>query len=69
MNRGSLKTRFISEVDGDDSENLQKNCYVAILFFFAHPGKVDNINTEYSPLKSNTIIIEVGESKITSGEK
>ena len=29
MNRGSLKTRFISEVDGDDSENLQKNCYVA----------------------------------------
>ena len=31
MNRGSLKTRFISEVDGDDSENLQKNCYVALL--------------------------------------
>ena len=31
MNRGSLKTRFISEVDGDDSENLQKNCYVAAL--------------------------------------
>ena len=30
MNRGSLKTRFISEVDGDDSENLQKNCYVAL---------------------------------------
>ena len=35
----------------------------AILFFFAHPGKVDNINTEYSPLKSNTIIIEVGSQK------
>ena len=36
MNRGSLKTRFISEVDGDDSENLQKNCYVAFDFLDGH---------------------------------
>lgn len=36
MNRGSLKTRFISEVDGDDSENLQKNCYVAVFLILGH---------------------------------
>ena len=42
MNRGSLKTRFISEVDGDDSENLQKNCYVAVVFEPANPKVAEN---------------------------
>ena len=61
MNRGSLKTRFISEVDGDDSENLQKNCYVAdfILWYISEmnvkKGEAvivpQNININYSMKK------------------